>query len=84
MSVVLLFVFDESCLSHLRVLQQDLQSFPTEGFSKTNTPYLCLFLRVCSGYGSLVCVSLSRVAVRAGLCAAATEYNQDSERDVLS
>lgn len=32
------------------------QSFPTEGFSKTNTPYLCLFLRVCSGYGSLVCV----------------------------
>lgn len=26
------------------------------GGSKTNTPYLCLFLCVCSGYGSLVCV----------------------------
>lgn len=75
------------------MLQQNPQSFPTEGFSKTNTPYLCLFLRVCSGYGSFVCVvpdwsadqsDFTYVAVRAGMCAAATEYNQDLEHDVLS
>lgn len=31
---------------NLRVLKQDPQSFSTEWFSKTNFPYLCLFLLV--------------------------------------
>lgn len=73
--LLILFVcFSIDSCDIYRCYSRSPRSFPTGGILKTNTPYLCLFLHVCSGYGILVYLvpriswSILSVAVWPSVC----------------